>query len=136
METYRVTKMLSIPLFVMLLFAPAIAHSAEYACKVDKKFSYEHEYTSSEIKKWQFSLIIEESESTAYVSRCSFSTSAQEVTCDRYEAEKIVYDENVKIKKYYFFRSQFDVQLFQDLTFVENNGRGDIAYGKCKFIAP
>ena len=64
---------------IMLLFAPAIAQSAEYACTVDKKFSYEHEYTSSEIKKWQFSLTIEEKGST---------------------------------------------------------GRGDIAYGKCKFVAP
>ncbi len=130
------TTMLRISIFLMILCAPAIAQSTEYVCKVEKKYNYEHEYTSSEIRKWQFSLIIDEKGSNAYISRCSFSPSEQKVTCDKYEADKVEYDERIKIKKYYFFSSQFDVQLFQDLTFIENNGRGDIAYGKCKFVAP
>lgn len=50
--------------------------------------------------------------------------------------EKVVFDENVKIKKYYLFRSQFDVQLFPDLSFLENNGRGSIAYGQCRLVSP
>ena len=45
-------------------------------------------------------------------------------------------NENARIKKYYVFRSQFDVQVFSDLSFLENNGRGDIAYGKCEVVAP
>ena len=28
--------------------------------------------------------------------------------------------------------SQFDVQLYPDMNFVENNGRGSISYGKCE----
>lgn len=79
---------------------------------------------------------VEESGGGAFVSRCSFSPSANKVTCDRYQVDKVVFDENAKIKKYYVFRSQFDVQLFSDLSFIENNGRGDIAYGKCRVVAP
>ena len=58
------------------------------------------------------------------------------MTCDRYPMDKVVLDENVKIKKYYLFRSQFDVQLFADLLFIENNGRGGIAFGRCRVVAP
>ncbi len=42
----------------------------------------------------------------------------------------------IHIKKYYVFKGQFDVQLYPDLTFIENNGRGDIAYGKCELTSP
>jgi len=50
--------------------------------------------------------------------------------------DKIVLDENARIRKYYLFRSQFDVQLYPDSSFIENNGRGSVAYGKCRFTAP
>jgi hypothetical protein len=79
---------------------------------------------------------IEEKGNTAFILRCSFAPSAERVTCDRYQVDKGVFDENVKIKKYYVFRSQFDVQLFSNLLFIENNGRGGIAYGRCSLIAP
>jgi len=36
------------------------------------------------------------------------------------------------IAKYYYFDGQFDVQIFPNLSFIENNGRGDIAFGKCR----
>jgi hypothetical protein len=37
-----------------------------------------------------------------------------------------------EIRKYYVFAGQFDVQLFENsMTFIENNGRGSIAMGKC-----
>lgn len=68
--------------------------------------------------------------------RCSFAQSANEVTCDYYEVDRIMHDDNVKIKKYYVLRSHFDVQIFSDLSFIENNGRGDIAFGKCVVTSP
>ena len=73
---------------------------------------------------------------TVFVSRCSYAASVQKVTCDRYKMDKVVFDKNVQIKKYYLFQSQFDVQIFRDLSFVENNGRGGIAFGKCRVVAP
>jgi hypothetical protein len=110
--------------------------AAEYDCKVAKKIDSENTYTSHQIEKGQFSVKIEESSAGAFASRCSFSPSANKVTCDRYQVDKVVFDEKVKIKKYYVFQSQYDVQLFSDLSFVENNGRGGVAYGKCRVVAP
>jgi hypothetical protein len=33
-----------------------------------------------------------------------------------------------------FLISQYDIQLFPDMKFVENNGRGGIAFGTCKLL--
>ena len=72
----------------------------------------------------------------AFVSRCSFSPSYQKVTCNKYKIDRVTRDENVNIVKFYHFASQFDVQLWPTLFFVENNGRGGVAYGKCIFVTP
>ena len=123
-------------LIIVLFSLPVIANAVEYQCNVERKFDSEHEYTPDQIKKWKFSLIIEENGYATFVSRCSFSPSAQKVTCDRYQMDKVAQDNYIKTKKYYLFSSQFDVQLFPSLFFVENNGRGGIAFGKCNVVAP
>ena len=120
----------------MFLYLCTLAQAVEYECKVHKKLNQEMEYTTKQIEKGQFSVLIKEKGDKASLSRCSLATSKNKVTCDSYEVNKIIYDEHVNIKKYYVFRSQFDVQLFKNMTFIENNGRGDIAYGKCKVISP
>lgn len=124
------------PVLLITLTIPSLASGAEYACKVERKFNSEHVYTASEIEKWKLSIKIEESSSSSLLSRCSFSAIAEKVTCDQYAVDKVVYDDNASVKKYYVFRSQFDVQLFQDLFFIENNGRGDIAFGHCILASP
>jgi hypothetical protein len=128
--------MLRVMTVIVLLGVSVHVHAVEYRCKVEKKLNFENVYSQPQIKKSQFSVIIEERAGSAFLSRCSFSPSAEKVTCDRYEVDKIVFDEHVKIKKYYVLRSHFDVQVFPDLSFVENNGRGDIAFGKCNVVAP
>ena len=112
------------------------ASAAEYNCKVEKKFNYEHIYSEDHLKKYQFSIKVSETNSKASLSRCSFVMSENKVTCDKYDVDKIIFDDNVKIKKYYVFQSHFDMQIFRNLFFVENNGRGDIAYGKCAITVP
>ena len=128
--------MLRFSVIILVLCVPTFAAAAKYDCKVEKKFDSENTYTANKIEKGQFSVKIEDSGGGAFVSRCSLSPSANKITCDRYQVDKVVFDEKVKIKKYYVFQSQFDVQLFSDLLFVENNGRGGIAYGKCRVVAP
>jgi|SRR6476469_4649550 len=118
------------------LCVPGFAAAVEYDCNVAKKVDSEASYTAQQLEKGKFSVKIEEAGEATFVSRCSFTPSSSKVTCDRYQVEKVVFDENVKIKKYYVFRSQCDVQLFPDLSFLENNGRGGIAYGKCRVVAP
>ncbi len=110
--------------------------AVEYACEVTRKFDREREYTAEQIAKLQYSNRVEESYESAFVSRCSFAPSAGKVTCDRYKIDRVSFDENMKIKKYYLFRSQFDFQVFDDLSFVENNGRGGVSYGKCTLVSP
>jgi hypothetical protein len=46
-----------------------------------------------------------------------------------YKFEK---DTNVQIQKYYVFKSQYDIQIFSDLSYIDNNGRGGLLIGKCK----
>ena len=79
--------------------------------------------------------IIEDERSPA-VRRCSFALSAGRVTCDRYAVDLVEVDRNVNIKKFYVLRSQFDIQLFGDLSFIENNGRGGLGYGTCSLVSP
>ncbi len=103
---------------------------------MEAKFDRERVYSQAHLQKYQFSVLIEERGDSAFLSRCSFTTSSQEVTCDRYEVDKVVFDEHVRIKKFYVFHSQFDVQVYSDLSFIENNGRGGIAFGTCSITAP
>lgn len=125
-----------VPILLALLVSSTLVQAAEYRCMVEAKFNSDYVYSESEIQKQQFSVLVEERGSSAFLSRCSFINRLQKVTCDRYEVDKTVFDENVTIKKFYVFRSQFDVQIFADLSFIENNGRGGIAFGKCNTVAP
>jgi hypothetical protein len=113
-------------------------------CKVSKKISANHVYSAKELKKEMPSVLIDESSSGTTVSRCGFTPSAGKVTCDPYEIDKVEVTERLnlftskpeRIKKFYLFRAQFDVQVFPDLTFIENNGRGIISFGTCALKGP
>ena len=70
------------------------------------------------------------------IERCSFSPSQNRNTCDTYDVDRVELDSNVNIKKYYVFRSQFDVQIFKEMSYIENNGRGGFQIGKCKLVSP
>lgn len=125
-------------LVATLFFATfsSAANAVEYLCKVDRKLDNERQYTTEQLAKGQFAALLEEKHSEAFVSRCSFAQSAAKVTCDRYKVDKVAFDERIKSKKFYVFHSQFDFQLFSDLSFVENNGRGGVSYGKCTLTSP
>ena len=66
----------------------------------------------------------------AILERCSFSSLAGAVTCDSYDVDHIERD-SMGGDKYYYFRGMFDVQIIASL-FIENNGRGGIAFGNCE----
>lgn len=129
------TKSVISALLIVAAFS-GVASAAEYECLVSKKFDSEQEYTEEIIQKFRYSVKVEDLTGTSFLSRCSVSPSAGKVTCDRYTVDKVVMDSNVRIKKYYHFLGQFDVQIFRDLSFVENNGRAGIAFGKCSLSSP
>ncbi len=118
--------------YLLLLFLfPNLVFSSTYDCKVTRKYDFQNEYTPSIIEKYQYSVKIKDT-SKPELERCSFTPSQNKVTCDRYSVNKVETDKNVGIKKFYYFMGQFDVQLYPDMRFVENNGRGGISYGKCE----
>lgn len=116
---------------LILLLVTGVAHAFTYDCKVTKKHGENNVVSDAELKKWQFSVKIHDLPKPR-LERCSFETSSNRVTCDSYDVDRVVVDQNISAKKFYHFSSQFDVQVFRDLSFVENNGRGGIAFGKCE----
>lgn len=117
----------------VILLSTSSAFAVEYYCTAVKKVGFGMDYSQEQLDKGQFGTRVEEEGDVAYLSRCSFSPSAGEITCDRYQVDRIERD---GIKKYYHFRSQFNFQIFQNLKSIEDDGRGGIQFGKCEIVAP
>jgi hypothetical protein len=100
------------------------------------EYDFDVTYGPKWLEKYQYSTRLEELPEGAFLSRCSHSLIYRRVTCDRYEVDRVEFDRHVGITKYYVFASQFDFQLFPDLSSLENNGRGSVQYGKCRLVAP
>lgn len=119
-------------LIFLFILSHALPHSAlattyEFRCKVDKKLGFNREYSKENINKYKYSLIIRELNSGETVlSRCD-----AKAPCDEYKVDRTEFSPQVKIIKYYYFRGQFDVQIFGDGRFIENNGRGTLSFGQC-----
>ena len=118
-------------IFLLLLLFSPLVYSSSYECRVTRKLDSETIYSSSHIEQYKFSVRIKDELKTE-LERCSYSPNQNKVTCDRYSIDRVEVDKFVGIKKFYFFKGQFDVQLFPDMNFVENNGRGGVSYGKCE----
>lgn len=115
-----------------ILSNPAIAFT-EYNCPVSNKWDTNNIYSQAMIDKWKYAVVIREHIDSAYLSRCSNDSSGK-FSCDQYKVDRIEKSSlfGSEIRKYYVFASQFDVQLFENaMTFIENDGRGSIAMGKC-----
>jgi len=76
-----------VQLLLVALCTPGLASGVEYSCRVKKKFDAARTYPPEQIEKWQFSIRIEENAGNTFVSRCSFSASAEKITCDRYRVD-------------------------------------------------
>jgi len=120
----------------IVLSFPSLSNAIEYYCFVEVKRDYDRIYSQTDLQKWKWGVKIVDTGDNAKISRCSFSSSADAVTCDDYVADYIHSDPFTGIKKFYYFRGHFDVQLFTDLSFIENNGRGSIGRGRCRVTRP
>lgn len=117
----------------LLLATPATAE--QMLCRVYQKIDVlaGYAYTPEQVEAWQPSVRLNTNSQT--ISRCSFSSSAGTVTCDDYRIDRIEAASGfVDIVKFYYFAGQFDLQIFDGLKFIENNGRGAIAIGNCSKI--
>ena len=115
---------------VGLLFfvAPTTANSEELWCKVTRKLDSEREYSQENLDKYRPGVFVRVRAYEATLSRCSSEASGQ-YSCDEYEVDKIEIDNHTGHRKFYFYRGQFDVQVFSNNRFIENNGRGTISFG-------
>lgn len=108
---------------------------AKFKCPASKRVDAKKTYTAEQIEQGQFSTVLEDNPEGVFVSRCSFSESAGKVTCNRFKVDRVEYDENLKIRKFYVFNRQFNFQIFPDLSSLADNGRGGVQYGKCEFAS-
>ena len=105
--------------------------ASRLVCRVEKKIDSERAYSQDDLNRFQFTVEVLPAGARSKLRRCSHSPSAGHVTCDEYEADYEITDIATGIRKLYYYRGQFDVQVFPDGSFVENNGRGSIAFGTC-----
>lgn len=119
-------------LFLCLLLMSSTSYATILECFATKKLDSERTYPKSHMDKYKFSNKIEFTKDGVFISRCSYTFMAKKVTCDRYKVDHIEKDKNVNITKFYVFGPQFNMQLFSDYSYLEDNGRGGITYGICK----
>lgn len=119
----------------LLLLSPP-DHLVEFRCDATTKFDFEGQWDSARLSSGQWHVLVEDLGTKAWISRCSYAPSKRRVTCDRYSVDQIESDPFIKAKKYYVFNSQYDLQIFEDMKFVENNGRSAVTYGTCQTTAP
>ena len=128
--------------FLMLLafcLLPFVAQASQFNCTVTRKADNKAEYAAGRIASEQLSVLlaVDDNEDKnplndkASISACDI-TAAEGKTCDTYEVDKIAYDDATKLKKYYNFYAQVDLQVWPDLSYVLNDGRGGVSYGSCK----
>jgi hypothetical protein len=113
------------------ILSTAAANAADRECVVERKFDVNGEVSESELAHWQPSVRIIEVDETVLLQRCSYSTAAAAVTCDSYAVDHVEVSPGFGVTKYYSFFHQFDVQVWPDGQFIENNGRRNIAFGHC-----
>lgn len=118
----------------LMMTISSLAITESYYCPVTSKSDTEVQYDLEYLLQAQFSVKVREVNNETILSRCSYSFSAKKVTCDDYVVDRIEIDSNVGITKYYYFKGQFDFQIFSNKAFLENNGRGGIARGFCSKV--
>ena len=104
----------------------------EYTCTVDGKRNGDQVYSSQEIRSAELQIIVRDSGKKASLGRCSFSSSEGRVACKFSNVDKIVRDDQTGMSKFSSYRAKFDVELYSDGSFLERDGQGSIAYGKCQ----
>ena len=119
------------PFATTLLALTVSANANSYLCKVKKVATAIEVPSKPYLAKHQPHVIVYDYGKSAILQRCDIPDWKTEHECDKYQADKIERNNSFGGKKYYYYRGQYDVQIFPNMTFVENNGRGMIAFGSC-----
>ena len=125
------------PLVALALLA-ALAQAAQAAtweCRVTAVWSPLLLPEADYLARTQPTLRLEEpddAQAGAVVTRCARDPARQAVRCTRVEIDWVAVDAATAARKYYNFAEHYDLQLFFDRSFVENDGRGGVVHGRCR----
>ncbi|OGT21544.1 MAG: hypothetical protein A2V90_06560 [Gammaproteobacteria bacterium RBG_16_57_12] len=78
--------------------------------------------------------MVEDYETGWYISRCTFSPEKNQDVCIRYRMDAYEYDRRRHIRKYFIKNPQYQFQMFNSLSFVEDDSIGITQYGRCLLI--
>lgn len=109
--------------------------TTDYLCPATQKYQGQTVYTPEQLKKRQFSTRLNELPEGFFLDRCRFSVVDGKVTCDRQKVDRVELDPDLKIKKFYVFRSQINFQIFPNLSSLEDDGRGSVQFGQCEMVS-
>ena len=115
---------------LILSVAAWTANAEELWCKVTRKLDSEREYSRENLDKHKPGVFVRTGAYSATLSRCSYGFSGKH-SCDEYAVDKIEIENHTGHRKFYYYKGQFDVQVFSNNRFIENNGRGTISFGQC-----
>jgi hypothetical protein len=130
--------MIGIKAFLIILFLLVAGHSqaVQYHCIASRVVDSDGKWSEEYIYRWAPGTVIiwNEAGRPDILKRCSFSMIEEKRTCDNYKIDRRSITNG--IEKYYHFKGQFDVQVFNDSVtgkskYLENNGRGTVHFGEC-----
>jgi hypothetical protein len=112
------------------------AQAATYECRITDVWSPlvipEREY----LRRTAPTLRLEDTPQGAVVTRCARAPGEREAKCERVEIDWVAVHAAAGSRKYYRFETHYDLQLFFDRSFVENDGRGVVYHGQCRELKP
>lgn len=124
-----------------LIFDPSSRGYAtkHYKCDLAKTIHVKHNTATKDLKRNMYSLFILETDNpkvknqyTLY--KCFYKKPTNKKRCEDIPISKVSLLDGSQIKKYYNLDMQYDLQVFKDLSFIENNGKGVISVGMCKIL--
>jgi hypothetical protein len=119
-----------------MLFFLASSNAATYMCEPEFQTVFGSRVENNDFIKSFKPYTLVHDEVDGKIVRCSRSYTENKHVCDTYKTDRVENDINARIKKYYVFSAQYDIQVFRELSYIDNNGRGGMLFGKCKVISP
>ena len=123
-------------LATLLMLVSTATYAVEYDCAVDNRITADKQYSQKDIVANKYSISAFVINDTKGISTCYLSKEKNRVLCDTWPVDTVEFNESLKMKKFYAFRGQADLQILKDMSYVFNNGQGEISFGKCKVTSP
>jgi hypothetical protein len=118
----------------LVALAGAVVHAATWECRVTAVWSPlvlpERDY----LARTAPTVRLEDDGTHAVVTRCAHHPGETGRRCERIGIDWVEQRAENASRKYYRFATHYDLQLFLDRTFVENDGLGTVYHGQCREV--